>query len=455
MENENKNEIIQSNVIHENNTANTSNESDDKKKHSKFIIIGLIVFLLLIVICVVYFIFTSNNKSDNKDDEDYVNNVTQSDEYENDGIIDDVDDDNVEIENNIINIYQKGYAENGPIAFTYECKSENCDIKVIDKGFILYDEEVVKYREMTSYEYEQINNSEISPIGSKLDMDGFAEVYSIADGSDEHYLYDYLYYIYYIDGKLYEFGDVDNDINNLILIDDEVMLCEASVDVVYNLKLKKIITSSEPDYLDFKKVNDFYLFALGSDSGNYYVICNNEQFINAVYVHNGYYIYQDVIYYITYDGYESFSYAKLSAVNSKNEKISYNTDGIKPIHIFNDKLIYLNENNILSVKNLLNDENIYSTGIKMDNAILLESYNDFKIFEIDNSVLNDAEFDEYRKTQNISNEEFDMIKKCKIDNMCEDVNEYSCYSSGYLITLDKNGKYVSKDYYLSAFQACY
>ena len=210
----------------ENNVIKNDVKENETKKESsnvKSIVIILILFIILVGAGVYgLFLVSKEESNSNKDNNNEItdNNIQEEVPTFNDDVVDEEVNDNVEIENNIINIYQKGYAEKGPIAFTYECKSEDCDIKVIDKGFILYDEEVVKYREMTSYEYEQINNSEISPIGSKLDMDGFVEVESVADDNEDMVAWE-LSKIYLIKDQVFSFNDESDYI--LKLVTDEIL----------------------------------------------------------------------------------------------------------------------------------------------------------------------------------------------------------------------------------------
>jgi hypothetical protein len=200
MENENKN-VDEKSVEVVNDDVLTS-----KNKSGIYIVVGLLILIVTGIILFMIFL-----KTDNKKKPENINNNNNSDNnvevptFSDDVIVDD----SKEVENKIIYIYQKGYADRGPIAYTYECESESCDLKITEKGFILYDEDVVKYREMTTYEYEQIYNSDVSPVGGKLDMAGFEEVKSVYNGDvDEEITFasSSLGKLYIIDNILYKFG---------------------------------------------------------------------------------------------------------------------------------------------------------------------------------------------------------------------------------------------------------
>ena len=405
-----------------------------KNKSGIYIVVGLLILIVIGIILFIIFL-----KPDNKKKPENINNNNNSDNnvevptFSDDVIVDD----SIEVENKIIYIYQKGYADRGPIAYTYECESESCDLKITEKGFILYDEDVVKYREMTTYEYEQINNSEVSPVGSKLDTDGFVEVKSVYDGVEDDSYCDYLCSVYYINGKLYEFKR--DDVEELILFDEEVILYNGDMNIVFNLKLKKVLISGEPDYIVHKKVNDFYIFS-PEYSDSHYINCNNAEKLVSFGNSTNYYVNEDKIYYI--------EEKKVMVMNNKKENVIYNNDGIEAIQILDDKLLYLNSDNILCIKNLLNDDYVYSTNIKMKNATYLFGLDDsvIELYEKDYTIIENDDFDSFKNKHYILDEEINQIKSCiKNENECDLVG------LGYKITLDKEGKFISKEYYYNSY----
>ena len=142
---------------------------EETKKDNILIIVGIIILVIIAVVIVFYKLNKNNTKKANS------NTVTISDDIST--TLDDTQiDKNTEKKGNTVYIYAKGYADIAPIAFTYDCKSENCEIITTEKGIILYDDNNVKYRELTQYEYEQIYNQEISPSGEKLDSGDFKKI---------------------------------------------------------------------------------------------------------------------------------------------------------------------------------------------------------------------------------------------------------------------------------------
>ena len=65
-----------------------------------------------------------------------------------------------------------------------------------------------------------------------------------------------------IDNELYKFGDKKNKIRKFALIDNEVLFCRADLGFLYNYKEKKIISSDEQGYVDYKKVDSFFYYQL-------------------------------------------------------------------------------------------------------------------------------------------------------------------------------------------------
>ena len=196
-------------------------EEKEKNKIGIYIVGGI---LLLLIIGIIIFRFLTSDK--NNDDNNIIDNTTLSDDAtKSDDVI--KEDTNVNKNGNELYIYQKGYSGMAPIAFTYECKSDNCNLYTTNKGFVLFDEDKVLYREMTQYEYEQINNSDVSPNGEELDGDGFSLVDYFRnfiylenyydDVNSNHYIYnfeEYNDYIYLKSNTPYEFDSKKNIINS-------------------------------------------------------------------------------------------------------------------------------------------------------------------------------------------------------------------------------------------------
>lgn len=441
---------------------NDVKESETKKESSnvKSIVIILILFIILVGAGVYGLFFVRKEESNsNKDNSEITdNNIQEEIPTFSDDVVDEEVDNN--IEGKVINIYQKGYAEKGPIAFTYECNSENCDLKVTDKGFILYDEDVVKYRDMTSYEYEQINNSEVSPIGSRLDMDGFDNLEPLFDGDEKIFKISNEFYILHYNNSLKKVistynNYVENNGSSYFIIDNLILYNGR----IYDYVNKKNIYFEDDIFNSVRsgtKKGKFYIFdvfssviIVGADLNgiNISYSYSNPWVDDKDYISNNVYVNDDKCYYID----NTTDKREITVINSKNEKLLYDNVGIYPLYIFDDKLIYLDKDGFLSVKNILNDNNIYKTDIKLKNAYLVGVKEGFQIFEIDNSVLNDEIFEQYRKDKNVSDKEINEIKKC-----INDVNECKefCYMVGNIINLDKDGKFISKEYYLTPSQLC-
>lgn len=472
MENENKN-IDEKNVVVVSDKGLTS-----KNKSGIYIVVGLLV--LIIVGSILFAFFLKPDK--NKGNENINNNNNNNNGYNNGNNIevptfsdDVIVDDSVEVEDKIIYIYQKGYADKGPIAYTYECESESCDLKVTEKGFILYDEDVVKYREMTIYEYEQIYNSEVSPVGGKLDKNDFVEVESIFDNArfsgymkkiDDLSFFEYvfeesniLYKVYNIENKLYYVsGDITtfseykfNDNESYVVSGDFVI----GTSFIYDYKTKIIVIVDElrTDYDPVKlgKIDNFTYFYV-SDIGatyefTYYTFYDkNYENMYTIYTRNGFYINNNLLYYIDYN-------LNLNIVNDKGEKVYYDNTNMNALRIFEDKVIYFDNDNILKVKSLINDEILYSSDIK------LEGFNknfDYNIIDLDDGyeiyydntfIIDEEKFDEFRKKQNITDKQISLIKKCLSDYETCDI----MYKLGYKIKLNKKGELISKNYYVEVY----
>lgn len=419
---------------------NDVKESETKKESSnvKSIVIILILFIILVGAGVYGLFFVRKEESNsNKDNSEITdNNIQEEIPTFSDDVVDEEVDNN--IEGKVINIYQKGYAEKGPIAFTYECNSENCDLKVTDKGFILYDEDVVKYREMTSYEYEQINNSEISPIGSKLDMDGFEEVESLYNTSNIYNINDKFYIL---DSKMmllenYLIEEIEGygacvEIDNLIL----------SKGYLYDSVNKNIFVDvyhSEVTLRDVvhNKIGSryYYIYAYDSSCPCYtsyiYDIYRKEV---SIYIPFSTYFVDNQLYFI--------DNSKVYILENDNDKSLFIDDiNLNPKYIIDGNVIFLNKENNLIIKNISNGQ-ITDDNIKVNNL----HYDDYNgLLDLDLSVLDNDDFDEFRKAKNISDDTMIRLRNCKND-------EDSCdlyYLVGYKINLNKNGG-VSKEYYIA------
>lgn len=343
----------------------------------------------------------------------------------------------------VVNIYQKGYADNGPIAFTYKCRSDQCDVKVIDNGFILYDEEKVYYREMTSYEYEQINNSEKSPMGSRLERKDFDIVDCLKN--QEHSSN-----VYVINNDIYIAGVSENDLilsydeyrnkgyKEVARIDNLVLTCG----FIYDYISDKILYYYGETNFEISKYGkfgnvyyfDMYISACPCDRTLIYDLENYK--VNFI-ENEKKDIVNDKLYYIDKNENDETKDVVYS-IKSNGEVSVVSEEGIKPSYIVDGKLIYLDSNNIIGVKNL-KDNNNYSSEIEVKNKFYLFSKDEdgFEILEDNHTILKHEEFNEYRKTLNVSDKDF---KMCLLD-----LGE--CPEHGYLINFDKDGKFISREYY--------
>ena len=400
------------------NKDEVSQDFFDEKKKSKFVIFLIVLVVLSLIGCCCYFIYINKDKIFNKID-DVVDNmdglvdVDSNDEENNDSNKSDVSTSGDEVEEKVLNVYQKD--SDSVVVFTYKCKKSNCDIVVTKDSFILFDEDKVKsvYDENSS-EFSDEDKKIIVPFVNKL---------------------------YIIENELYKFGDINNDIEKFDLIDDEVLFCRGDIGFLYNYKEKKIISFGEQGYSDYKKIDDFYLILYHEGDGSeHYEVYNNLEKIEFISFSDGYHIDNNKLYYLSYDENNGEKIVKI--INSKNEKFDYNNEGIKPIHICDGKLMSSDKDNVLCIKNILNNELIYKSEVKVKNGIIIEYNDGFKIFESDHSVIDEVDFEEFIKNENIDNEKYNLIKKCVLnDENCND-------DVGYIINLDKDGKFLSKEYHI-------
>lgn len=420
----------------------------DEKKKSKFGIVLVVIFILVLIGVGCYFVYIYRDKIFNKfgnvvDNMDALVDVNKDDDNDKENISTSSDD----VEEKILNVYQKG--SDSVVVFTYKCKSKYCDIIVNNDSFILYDDKVY-HRDMTAYELEQINNTEKTPTKSELSFNGFEEVNSVSvelggveELNDLYQMHDEYYIVSYDTIlKSDDYNKNSDRCEGFYKVEDIIILdC-----FTYNYKEKIEINFTDHlafTVLDYGYKNGFYYFYTNTSEGNpIYVFRGNGEDVKLLV--NNFYINDDKLYYLGFDG-------KINVVNNKGEVLPFNNDGIKGITIFEDRLIYLNSDNVLSVKNILDDDNYYSTDVKLQNPYLFGKNNGFQILDPNKSVLEEEGFESYRKQQNINDEEFSKIKKCIADS--ESCEEF-CYMVGNMVNLDKNGKLVSKEYYLDISQFC-
>lgn len=442
-------------------------EEKEKNKTGLYIVAG--VFLLLIVFVITF--RTLYSRDNNEGNTPIINNSTLSDDAT---ASDDKTDTIVDKKGNELYIYQKGYSDMAPIAFTYECKSENCNLFTTEKGFVLYDEDKVQYREMTQYEYEQINNSDKSPNGEELDKDGFKEATSVLTGASfsgsvknecddcnlDNYKDSNLNNVYEFDNHLYyllndEFNTIEyfKEKNNDIFLYDSIIFFNGT-SLVYDYEKKQIIfdvdkmyevgielgeeKSIKTDYFTILYVNDAYLTY---DFPFYIAFDNNYNSYNFVYEFDGFYYNEKLLYFIDENN--------LNVIDSEGNSVKYDNTNMKSLFIFDDNVAYLDENNILKVKNI-NSNKIKESNFKVKN---FEGYNvsrkdnEILLYIHDDSVIEESEFDNFRIQNNISDNDFNKLKKC-INESCDDY----LYEIGYVIKMNKSGEVLSDDYHLYIYQ---
>ena len=210
------------------NKDEVSQDFFDEKKKSKFVIFLIVLVFLSLIGCCCYFIYINKDKIFNKID-DVVDNMdglvdVDSNDEENNSNKSDVSTSGDEVEEKVLNVYQKD--SDSVVVFTYKCKKSNCDIVVTKDSFILFDEDKVYRRDMSSYELDQINNVEKTPTKSELSFNGFEEVKSIYEENssgfsdeDKKNIVPFVNKLYIIENELYKFGDINNDIEKFELID--------------------------------------------------------------------------------------------------------------------------------------------------------------------------------------------------------------------------------------------
>ena len=439
--------------------VNITNQTSNKKSKKIIIVIGIII-LIVTILFVLSFILkdrNSNNSNNNKDNNDDLQNnigenVTSTDS--DDGYISSPTDKEVEDKNQKY-IYNKN---NNFIVFKYKCISENwnCDLKVIDKGIIIYDDDKVRYRDFTTQEYNKIN-SDKEVESEELSLDGFKEVELLNDKINYDSILEEegcLPNLYIINNKLYVdrigLESVDELINQSFAekMDNFIIFGSTIYDYKNNKEISRLCEESEELY-DYGKIGNYYYF-LFYDDGYYwkeYILLNKyseivQSDIDSLYFDG------DKIYYIKNES------EGIKILNDKEEIISYKLEGLTPLYIFGDKLIYKDNENMLGVKNLLSDENVNKLNIKIDSYSIPFQYplnkDSLEIIAEDYSLLDNKEFDDFRKKEGITDDEIKEVKKCIQDE--DSCNLYGGYTIGYKIKLNKEGKIVSKNYIVEVYQ---
>ena len=417
----------------------------------------LIIVAVLLALAVGGYIFVTkfmtetptNNPSTKSDDV-----TTKSDEAT-------ISDDIVNENSNRIYIYAKGFADNGPIAFTYDCVSTNCNIITTEKGLILYDEEKVQYRELTTYEYDQIYNSD-SPTGEKLEKDGFKDIvptriFEIKNVYSEelestHNIYkieNINYFTVKQEGleNIYDFEDYCEYYEGKCIFEKQLIAYDNQI---YHLEKDEIIHELEDQYIEeMKKDGSFVEIKFVSESNFFELVLNESNKIVLNTYENGiktFYIKNEQIYYVKDN--------KVIVEDYNGNKVDYDNTNIKAVRINEAMLLYLDEDNHMNVRNLNTGQDVYNSMI-VTKVELIEMFDyseedkEYTIVYNDYDVLKTDEWYNSLDEEESPKEELDIdeIKNCTNDNFMEDV---SCrdYVIGYRITLDNNGKYKSKENYL-------
>ena len=445
-----------------------------KRNKIIFLIIGGIA--LVIILGFVLYKFVFNKDVSNNDNDDIVptlsDDVTKSD---------DIKENNQANKNgNTLYVYQKGYSDMAPIAFTYDCKSENCNLFTTDKGFVLFDEDKVMYREMTSYEYEQINNSDKSPNGEELEFDGFKEASSILTGAsfaksvtDEckkcnlnHYSDDSLNNVYEFDGRLYylhenEFNTIEyfkEKNHNIFLF--ETIIAFDGCNIVYDYLSKQIIYVGEMyevgiDLWEGKSIkNDDFTILYVKDAyltytNKFYVVFDNKyNSFNRIYENDGFIYNNHLLYFIDYSYDEDGARKEVKAIDGEGKSVSSNNfdNLLSSLFLFDKNVVFVDEDNNLKIKNIFENKIIDQLDLKIKDMYgyyIENSENGYVMYVYDKSVLENSDFNDFRIKNNISDEHYNRIDEC----LGEEMGDFVC-DVGYKITFNNNGKFLSNDYYI-------
>lgn len=420
---------------------------EENKKDNIIIIIGIII-LLIIIAAVVFYTISKKDTINDKPNDNNNSIVTKSDEEEVKN--------NIEKKGDTLYIYAEGYADMAPIAFTYDCKTENCDIVTTEKGIILYDENQVQYRELTRYEYDQIYNNE-SPTGEKLDSNGFEFVTpKIRISSNEIPELKSNINIYEIDNNRYvESYDIFIKYDNykgepFKIIEDKVII----MSYIYDYQ-KYQVTNVCPGTVidDIKKVGSFYILEYSYHDPQYSIYDEKlDTNIASINFASSYYIKDDILYYV--------DNGVINVVDKNNKKIEYDSKNITAVSISDNKLLYLDKENNINIRNLETNEEFYNSDIKVpryseyvsfrDVRHFIKDDNGYKIAYRDYSVVDNSDWEPFiRKAYSDEIDLDEMIttmKSCRKNiNECK---ESAYYFTGYEIKIDNNGQLVSKNYYM-------
>lgn len=424
---------------------------DDKSSKTPM----LIVVALLLAIGVGVFIFLTKDQTKKPTPNDTLNNInTPSDEATK-------SDDIANTNGKKIYIYAKGFADNGPIAFTYDCISEYCNIITTEKGIILYDEDKVQYRILSKYEQEQIFNSD-SPAGGPLDKEGFKEIVPTRifeleeyDESDENKEMHNLYKIekenYFLvnnqeDKSVYNFKDYCEYYKDMCIFDKGLI---AYYDQIYNLDTDTFIYELEDEQLiekiEYKQ--SFIIVKFISDSNYFYLVMNekNKNVLNTyVTGKNSYYLKNEQLYYIKDN--------KVLIENSKGDKTEYDNTNITPVYITGSMLLYLDNDNQINLRDLNTNKDTYNSEIITQPDLIELFYktedDKFELIYNDYNVLKTDEwFNSFNQEEIDDGFDINTYKNCTNENYKENI---SCrdYIIGYKVIFDKEGKYISKENFL-------
>lgn len=422
-------------TIEENHT-NTMEEIEQKRDKKKTIIIIVIISILLLIVVIIFLL--GNNKEE-QNNPNTPNVATKSDDTTPSG---DKTVNNIEKVGNTLYIYSAGYADMAPIAFTYECQSTECDLVTSNKGVLVYDNSIVKYRDFTQYEYDQIYGEDVNPVGGKLDTEGFEEktatktlnsdeygnvrldIYSIGDET-------FFLKVNFEEKELYTKERFCKENNDNICNEYNVITYG---NLLYNFNTNKVIYELEEKefFNSIGRTGEFIKVGYYSEGYNYDVIFTKS--FETVLDGDNYYINADKIYYI--------DNGKIVNKNSNNEFVEYDNNGINAISIYDEMLLYTDSSNNIKLKNLKDNVLFFESDIIVEpsSIAMFQKKDDgnYKIVYKDDSVWDNEEWINKAITENSSVTE-DEIRECAKDKCGQMI-------SGYEITIDSQGNFISKDY---------
>lgn len=435
MEDNQEKKTITETTIEENHT-NTMEEIEQKLNKKKAIIIIAILSILLLIVVIVFLL---NNDKKEPNNPNIPNVPTKSDDAT---PSDDEPVNNIEKVGNILYIYSAGYADMAPIAFTYECQSTECDLVTSTKGVLVYDNSVIKYRDFTEYEYNQIYGEDVNPVGEKLDNENFEEKNVTKTLNSDEYGYVRL--------DVYNIGDetffLKVNLEEKKLYTKEKFCKENNDDIcdeynvitygnlLYNFKNNEVIYElEEKEFFNSIGIKgEFIEVGYYSEGYNYSVIFTKS--FETVLDGDNYYINADKIYYV--------ENGKIVNKNSNNELLEYDNNDINAISIYEELLLYTDSSNNIKLKNLKDNVLFYESDIIVEptSIAMFQKKDDgnYKIVYRDDSVWNNEEWINKAIADNSSVTEED-IRECA-------KNQCSQMISGYEITIDNQGDFVSKDY---------